>query len=128
MTMRALHRKGIRDIAAGLASLNLPLAGRIRHFGSNWEVIAQDEWVRQTITGYRIEFLRKPRQNHKPTFTEKEGECMQREMQSLLDKQAISESGKQPPGLALPDVSGSKKGWQAKTCSKPKTVKPISED
>ena len=36
-------------------------------------------------------------------------------------------SGKQPPGLSLPDVSGSK-GWQAKTCNKPKTVNPVSED
>ena len=42
VTTRALQSKGIRDVAAELASLNLPLAGCISHFRSNWEVITQD--------------------------------------------------------------------------------------
>jgi hypothetical protein len=37
----------------------LPLARRIEHFLSNWQKIIQDEWVLNTISGYRIEFLRK---------------------------------------------------------------------
>jgi hypothetical protein len=42
------------------ASQALPLAGHIKHFLSNWQKIIQDEWVLNTISGYRIEFLRKP--------------------------------------------------------------------
>ena len=78
-TAQALRNMGISDIAAELAIQNLPLAGRLSHFLSNWEAITQDEWVLQTITGYRIEFLRKPEQNHRPpqiTFQEREEECM----------------------------------------------------
>ena len=49
-----------------------------------------------TIKGYRIKFLRSPCQRGKPpqlSFTEKEEECMQEEIQSMLDKKAISVAG-----------------------------------
>ena len=75
---------------------NLPLAGRVSHFLPNWQAITQDKWVLDTIKGYRIEFLGNPCQKGKPpqlSFTEKEEECMQEEIQSMLDKQAISVAG-----------------------------------
>ena len=93
---RLLQSRGVCDVATEIATRGLPLAGRIQYFLSNWQNITQDEWVLNTIKGYRIEFLRKPYQHRKPpqlTFTEKEEECMQAEIQSMLDKQAISRAG-----------------------------------
>ena len=43
--VQTLRRKGVSDIATELATRGLPLAGRVNHFLSNWEVITQDEWV-----------------------------------------------------------------------------------
>ena len=34
----------------------------------------------------------------------------------------------EPRGFLLSDVSGSEKRWQAETCDKPETIKPVSED
>ena len=100
--MQALQSKGVSDVAAVRATLDLPLAGRLSRFLSNWKVITQDEWVLQTVTGYRIEFLRKPWQNHKPpqiTLTEREEECMLSEISNMLDKQAISETENSSQGF-----------------------------
>ena len=92
-----LQNRGVRDIAECMASRKLPLAGRVSHFLPNWQAITEDEWVLSTVrVGHRIEFLRLPYQRSKPpqlSFTEKEEECMQAEIQSMLDKQAISVTG-----------------------------------
>jgi 16S rRNA G966 N2-methylase RsmD len=90
---RLLQSRDVRDIAQNLATRNLPLAGRLKNFLTNWHCITQDEWVLNTVSGYRIVFLRKPYQHRKPpqlAFAEKEEECMQAEIQSMLEKQAIS--------------------------------------
>ena len=82
--------------------MQLPIAGHLSSFISNWEAITQDQWVLQSVHGYRIEFLQKPRQNHRPpqiTFAKKEEECMQEEIQSMLDKQAITEIESCPEGF-----------------------------
>ena len=79
--------------AGAFATRNLPLVGRVKNFLTNWHCITQDEWVLNKVNGYRIEFPRKPYQHRKPpqlAFTEKEEECMQAEIQSMLEKQAIS--------------------------------------
>ena len=102
LTVHALQSKGVQHIATEMARLQLPLAGRISNFISNWEAITQDKWMLDSVLGYRIEFLRKPNQNHRPpliAFTEKEEECMQEEIQNMLDKQAISETGDSPQGF-----------------------------
>ena len=86
---RLLQSKGI---AAEMTAQGFPLVGRTEHYLSNWQTITQDEWVLSVVKGYRIEFLQKPYQQRKSlqlTFTE---ECMQAEIQSMLDKQAISRS------------------------------------
>ena len=98
----ALQSKGIQSIATEIAHMQLPLAGRLSSFISNWEAITQDQWVLQSVHGYRIEFLQKPRQNHRPpqiTFAKKEEECMQEEIQSMLDKQAITDIESCPEGF-----------------------------
>jgi hypothetical protein len=76
-----------------MTARGFPLAGRTQHYLSNWQTITQDEWVLSVVKGYRIKFLQKPYQQRKPlqlTFIEKEEECMQAEIQSMLDKLAIS--------------------------------------
>jgi hypothetical protein len=90
---RLLQSKGVRNIAAEMTARGFPLAGRTQHYLSNWQTITQDEWVLSVVKGYRIKFLQKPYQQRKPlqlTFIEKEEECMQAEIQSMLDKLAIS--------------------------------------
>ena len=92
--MHTLQSKGVKAVATEIASNNVPLAGRIAHFRSNWEAITQDSWVLQTISGFRIEFLQTPYQSHRPPqipFTLEEERCMQEEIQSMLNKHAISE-------------------------------------
>ena len=72
------------------------------HFLPNWQAITSDEWVLNTVVGYRIDFLQKPYQHRPPppiVFTKEEEECMQTEIQSMLGKQAISETSQSPEGF-----------------------------
>ena len=92
---QALQSKGVKNMVTEIALRNVPLAGRVQHFLSNWQAITQDEWVLQTIQGYRIEFLQRPNQRGRPpqlTFTEREEECMQTEVLNMLEKQAIPQN------------------------------------
>lgn len=42
-------------------SLNhLPLAGRLKHCLSNWEIICEDPWVFQAVKGYQLDFINAP--------------------------------------------------------------------
>ena len=102
LVMRTLQSMGICNMATELALHKLPLAERIKNFLPNWEVITQDSWVKQTVHGYTIDFQRKPYQNHRPpliTFSKKKEQCMESEIQSMLDKQAISQVGNNPQGF-----------------------------
>ena len=107
-SLYALHKTSLlpysvsRNAILAKQTGSLPLAGCIKHFLANWEAITQDDWVTQTITGYKIEFLWEPQQNHRPppiTFTKKEEACMQTEIQSMLDKQAIVETESRAHGF-----------------------------
>ena len=89
---------GIRPIATELARRGLPLAGRLKHFISNWENLTQDQWVLEAIQGYRVPFTHQPTQPHAPKalhHSSEEEEMMQEEIQSMLEKQAIVQT---PPG------------------------------
>ena len=101
-TMHASQSKGVKAVATEIASNNFPLADYIAHFCSNWEAITQDSWVLQTISGFRIEFLQTPYQSHRPPqilFTLEEERCMQEEIQSMLNKHAISCIGSTQEGF-----------------------------
>ena len=83
------------------AHTDLPFAGRITHFLSNWEVITQDTWVLQTIQGFGIEFLQELKQSHRPsqlTFTQKEELYMEEEILGMISKQANLEIWNNPEG------------------------------
>ena len=69
-------------------------AGRVKLFTHNWEKITQDQWVLQSIQGVMIEFTTTPYQviaPPKPVWTEEEWELLAKEVDSLLEKGAITE-------------------------------------
>ena len=68
------------------------LGGRVAQHARNWELITQDQWVLQTITGYHLELIQVPQQA-KPApsihcSVEEQGKFTQ-EVKELLDKGAI---------------------------------------
>ena len=68
--------------------------GRLVHFLNNWRVITQDNWVLQTISGYKIPFTSNPRQ-WRPRITRartpKQTHLMEEAIQTLLQKKAVKE-------------------------------------
>lgn len=68
--------------------------GRLVNFLNNWRVITQDNWVLQTISGYKIPFISNPRQwrpNITRVRTPKQTHLMEEVIQSLLQKKAVKE-------------------------------------
>ena len=100
--VQTLQSRGVTNVARELALRSFPLAGCLMHFLPNWQAITSDEWLFNTMVGYRIDFLQKPYQHRPPppiVFTKEEEECMQTEIQSMLGKQAISETSQSPEGF-----------------------------
>lgn len=78
----------------GLCQVNsnqMPLAGRLKHFVTNWELVTKDPWVLSAISGYQICFTEHPYQNTQPnmTFSVKDQELINKELEDLIQKQAI---------------------------------------
>ena len=71
---------------------DLPQAGRLVHYLTNWSAITQDQWVLNTVRGYQIDFVAKPHQGSLPTpphHTSEQVTLIQEELAKLLQKQAI---------------------------------------
>ena len=68
-------------------------AGRLRHFRQNWQRITQDQWVLETVAGYRISFTHRPCQSSRPPShnSSEEISFIEDEIQSLLRVGAIKE-------------------------------------
>ena len=117
LTVHALQSKGVKHIATEVARLQLPLAGRISNFISNWEGAGLSYGLQDRIPA---EAKSKPRTT---------SNCLHREgrgMHAGRDPKHARQTGylrnrRQPPGLLLPYVSCSKDRWQAKTCNKLET-------
>ena len=82
--------------ALDIPRLTLPkgsTAGRLRHFQQNWQRITQDEWVLETVAGYRIPFTHNPRQSSRPPShtSSEEISFIEDEIQSILQVGAIKE-------------------------------------
>ena len=78
----------------GLRQVNsnqMPLAGHLKHFVTNWELVTKDPWVLSAISGYQICFTEHPYQNTQPnmTFSVKDQELINKELEDLIQKQAI---------------------------------------
>ena len=73
--------------------VNTP-SGRLVHFLDNWKTITQNNWVFQTVVGYKIPFVAPPRQ-WRPRVTTTRSSIQTKRMntaiQTLLAKAAIKE-------------------------------------
>ena len=69
------------------------VAGRLASFVDTWKVLTKDTWVLDAIQGYHIPFSGKPYQPHRPqegVFSQEQTALMKEEVDSLLQKAAIS--------------------------------------
>ena len=68
---------------------NLPLAGRITNFLSNWSKLTNDQDILQIMKGLKIPFLERPGQKQRPTvikMSQEEKKSMDTEIYELLRK------------------------------------------
>ena len=68
------------------------VGGRLRLFSLFWDRISSDQWIRDAVRGYKIEFKREPIQYilpNKMPFSREEKECISVEVGKLLGKGAI---------------------------------------
>ena len=73
---------------------NLPLAGRLKHFHKNWELITRDPDILALIKGFKIPSFSQPVQDYVrriPEMSKAQRELVKREMQTMLRKGAISQ-------------------------------------
>ena len=90
-----LQTRGIVPMAQKLAERAVLPAGRLTHCMENWRRITQDQWVLETVRGFRIPFVSDPRQRQQPRqlCLSKEAEALlEVEIQEMLEKGAIQES------------------------------------
>ena len=62
--MQKLHATGFATHQSLQSSL--PVAGKLRHFVGNWQVLTADHWVLNTVQGFLIPFREEPRQVQTP--------------------------------------------------------------
>ena len=43
-----------------------PVGGRLAHFTRNWKQISNDQWILDTVSGYKMEFQGYPQQRATP--------------------------------------------------------------
>ncbi len=70
----------------------LPIAGRVRFCTSNWAQITSDQWVLQTVQGYRLDLLCTPVQRRVPNSLKtstQECESIDEEVTKLMQKAAV---------------------------------------
>ena len=123
-----------REIIARMGVAHLctleQLAGRPSHFASNWEIVTKEQWVLNTVRGYRIQFASDPHQSRRPhpvRFNQSQGKLIKQEVEELLFKGTIVENQTPPAEFSLHPLSGPQKGWRAKTCHQPESTHRIRE-
>ena len=62
--MQKLHATGFATHQSLQSSL--PVAGKLRHFVGNWQVLTADHWVLNTVQGFLFPFREEPRQVQTP--------------------------------------------------------------
>ena len=66
---------------------------KVMWFQRNWKAITSDQWVLNCVQGYEIEWVARPSQICTPrelVFPKAEADCLSAEIESLLQKEAIS--------------------------------------
>ena len=69
-------------------------AGKAKQFLRNWQMTTLDQWVLNCVKGYEIDWVTHPSQTQMPrelVFLKTEADCLSQEMESLVQKEAISE-------------------------------------
>lgn len=69
-----------------------PVGSRLTHFLRNWENVSGDPWIREAITGHRLDFISMPRQYSRLQEVILEPEktrILAREVEELASQQAI---------------------------------------
>ena len=90
--LRCLLNMGVVDMRE--ENLSHPPTGKVKCFLKNWQAITSDQWVLSCVKGYEIDWVTSPSQTQMPrelVFSKTEAECLSEEIQSLLQKKAISE-------------------------------------
>ena len=73
--------------------LSQPPSGKVMWFQRNWKAITSDQWILNCVQGYEIEWVARPSQICTPrklVFPKAEADCLSAEIESLLQKDAIS--------------------------------------
>ncbi len=78
----------------GLQHINsnqLLIAGRLKYFVKNWEMVTKDPWVHNTISGYQICFTNLPYQDTIPSMIVSVGDqvVIDKEIEEMIQKEAI---------------------------------------
>ena len=72
------------------------IAGRLKHFSSQWQNITSDHFILESVTQYKIEFAEGfPQQETVPreiSFSLQEQQIIQNEIDKLLNKGMIKET------------------------------------
>ena len=53
-------QRGVVPLKGTLQEVRVKVAGRLALFHNNWLKVTHDQWVLETVQGYRLEFLREP--------------------------------------------------------------------
>ena len=75
-----------------LAINHLPLAGRLKHCISNWEIISKNPWVLETVQGFHLDLMSTPHQLSVPLtvpHSEENMALIYLEIQQILEKEAL---------------------------------------
>ena len=92
--MEILVQRGLKPLACLGSQSAFPVAGRLKHFRTNWALVTRDRWILDTVQGYKIEFIKNPVQAFRPRVgvaSAHEQSLMQEEIQAMLLKGAITE-------------------------------------
>ncbi len=65
-TVQQLQSMKIALMGTEMENKDLPFAGRLKYFQTNWQCITQDPWVLKAVASLRIDFLLRPWQTNKP--------------------------------------------------------------
>ena len=85
-----LVQRGVAPLAVDKSII----AGRVALFQENWSRVSEDQWLLDTIQGYKIEFVDNPTQARQPRVgmsSPTEQALLQEEVGKMLSKRAIVE-------------------------------------
>ena len=74
---------------------NLPRPGRLKHILEAWEILAKDPEIVEIVKGFKIPFLKNPKQERVPQtphMGQKQGDLIQVETENMLKKGAIQQT------------------------------------